>query len=182
MPKLIEPARDAIPPEIAALLDTLPPDPMFKTLAHAPSTLAPMLQFARSLYEGLELPTRLREIAILTLAAATSASFVWTQHVPISQTAGIDDDARNAIQEGSLDSPALTSPDRAVATFAAALAAGPSISEELFETVRAQLSEREFVELLQVLGYYWMLSRISTALEIEPTESYETYRNTFLND
>ncbi|MFC4944256.1 carboxymuconolactone decarboxylase family protein [Pseudonocardia sp. GCM10023141] len=96
--------------------------------------------------------------------------------------AGIDDPTRAAIRAGTFDDPALSAADRAVGQFTAAVTAGPAVSGELFDTVRAQLSAREIVELLQVLGYYWMLGRISTVLDIEPTESYETYRDRFLDN
>jgi alkylhydroperoxidase family enzyme len=180
MPRLTEPDPEAIPEDVALLLKNLPPDPMFRMLSHATTTMGPLLDFARSLYTGLDLPDRLREVAILALAEATGASFVWTQHVPISAAADIDDPTREAIRAGAFDSPALSEADRAVAQFTAAVAGGPGVSDELFETIRARLSEREIVELLQVLGYYWMLGRLSTVLDIEPTETYETYRDGFL--
>jgi hypothetical protein len=158
VPRLNEPDPEAIPDDVARLLENLPPDPMFRMLSHAPSTIEPLLNFARSLYTGLNLPVRLREVAILTLAEATNASFVWTQHIPISSAA-----------------------DRAVAQFTVAVAGGSVVSDELFDSIRPRLSAREIVELLQVLGYYWMLGRISTVLDIEPTETYETYRDRFLD-
>jgi alkylhydroperoxidase family enzyme len=179
--RLNEPGPEAIPDDVARLLENLPPDPMFRMISHAPSTIEPLLSFARSLYTGLNLPVRLREVAILTLAEATNASFVWTQHIPISAAAGIDDPTREAIRARTLDSPVLSAEDRAVAEFTMAVAGGPTVSDELFDTIRAQLPAREIVELLQVLGYYWMLGRISTVLDIEPTETYETYRDRFLD-
>jgi alkylhydroperoxidase family enzyme len=181
MPRLKDPDPAAIPDEVARLLENLPPDPMFRMLSHATSTIGPLMNFARSLYTGLTLPDRLREIAILTLAETTDASFVWTQHLPISAVAGIDDPTREAIRARSFDSPVLSAADRAVAQFTAATAAGPAVPDELFDALQAHLSEREIVELLQVLGYYWMLGRTSTVLAIEPTETYESYRDPFLD-
>jgi alkylhydroperoxidase family enzyme len=181
VPRLNEPDPEAIPDDVARLLENLPPDPMFRMLSHAPSTIEPLLNFARSLYTGLNLPVRLREVAILTLAEATNASFVWTQHIPISAAAGIDDRTREAIRARTFDSPVLSAADRAVAQFTVAVAGGSVVSDELFDSIRPRLSAREIVELLQVLGYYWMLGRISTVLDIEPTETYETYRDRFLD-
>jgi alkylhydroperoxidase family enzyme len=48
---------------------------------------------------------------------------------------------------------ALSGPDRAILQFAAAVTSGPYLSDELFAAVRAVLSEREVVEILQVIGY-----------------------------
>jgi len=38
--------------------------------------------------------------------------------------------------------------------------------------VRAVLSEREVVEILRVIGYYWTLSRMSTVLDVHATQLY----------
>jgi hypothetical protein len=42
----------------------------------------------------------------------------------------------------------------------------------VFEQARAVLTERELVEVLQVIGYYRSFGRISTVLEVEVTEVY----------
>ncbi|MEU4673645.1 hypothetical protein AB0F91_38250 [Amycolatopsis sp. NPDC023774] len=128
-----------------------------------------MLEFARSLCTSLQLPARLRELAILALAGETNATFVWTQHVPISAREGIGED--------------LTDAERSVLRFTAAVANGATVPDDVFTEIRAQLSAREIVELLQVLvlGYYAMLGRISTVLDIEPSELYDGYRDSFLD-
>jgi alkylhydroperoxidase family enzyme len=48
----------------------------------------------------------------------------------------------------------------------------PTVSDELFETVRAFLADREIVEVLQVIGYYWTLGRIATVLDVRLTDVY----------
>jgi alkylhydroperoxidase family enzyme len=48
----------------------------------------------------------------------------------------------------------------------------PRVSEEVFEQAREFLTERELVEVLQVVGYYWSFGRISTVLEVEVTKVY----------
>lgn len=181
MSRLNAPDPAAIPDSVTELLATLPPDPLFKMLSHAPTTIGPLLGFARVLYTSLALPDRLRELAILTLADAIKSPFVWTQHVPISTTEGIDDATRQAIRDHAIDQGNLSDADRVVIRFASEVALGPSVSEETFAALREQLDERAIVELLQVLGYYWMMGRLSTVIGIEPTVSYENYRERFLD-
>jgi alkylhydroperoxidase family enzyme len=181
VPRLSEPDASAIPADITRVLADLPPDPMFRMLSHSATTIPPLLNLARTLYTELELPDRLRELAILTLADATDASFVWTQHVPISATVGIDDEARRSIQNHTLDSPGLSEADKSVLRFSSSVAAGPAITDECFAALREHLSDRQIVELLQVLGHYWMLGRISTVLDVKPTELYDSYRRRFLD-
>jgi alkylhydroperoxidase family enzyme len=45
------------------------------------------------------------------------------------------------------------------------------VSNDLFECVRAQFSDREIVELLIAIGYYLMLARLMTVLEIDLDEA-----------
>jgi alkylhydroperoxidase family enzyme len=47
------------------------------------------------------------------------------------------------------------------------------MSDEVFASARKFLSDREIVELLQVCGYYWTLSRLCTVLQVETTQMYD---------
>ena len=172
MPRLNDPDPRSIPDDVARFLVTLPPDAMFTTLSHSPATVQPLLGLARALYTSLELPARTRELAILTLAAHTESAFVWTQHEPISDAAGVTEAIRKLIRDHDHTNPALSEPDQAVLQFTAAVVTGPHVSDELFSALRRVLSEREIVELLHVIGYYWTLSRVSTVVQIEATQLY----------
>jgi hypothetical protein len=44
----------------------------------------------------------------------------------------------------------------------------PRPSDALFEQMRRLFSSREIVELLLVVGWYWMVGRLTTTLNIEP--------------
>ena len=182
MARLHDPDPDHIPEDVGQFLSTLPPDPMFRMLSHSVTTVQPLLALARSLYTSLNLPVRTRELAILVLADLIDSTFVWTQHVPISEQAGIDDRVRRLVQSRNYDDPELALADRIIAKFVSAVIGGPSISDELFIALRDILSEREIVELLQVIGYYWTFGRISTVLEVELTHMYgQDYETTFLD-
>ena len=182
MARLHDPDPDHIPEDVGQFLSTLPPDPMFRMLSHSVTTVQPLLALARSLYTSLNLPVRTRELAILVLADLIDSTFVWTQHVPISGQAGIDDRVRRLVKSRNYDDPELALADRIVAQFVSAVIGGPTVSDELFTALRDVLSEREIVELLQVIGYYWTFGRISTVLEVELTHMYgQDYEATFLD-
>ena len=172
MPRLHAPDPNSIPDNVARLLATLPPDPMFSALSHSVTTIQPLLGLAQALYTLLELPVRTRELAILTLAEEIESAFVWAQHVPISETAGVTDEIRQLIRDRDYTNPVLSGPDSTVLQFTAAVAVGPRVSDELFAALRTVLSEREVVEILHVIGYYWTLSRISTVLDVKVTHLY----------
>jgi alkylhydroperoxidase family enzyme len=172
MARLQDPDPDNIPKDVGDFLAKFPPDTMFKMLSHSPSTVQPFIRLAQTLYTSLELPVRSRELAILTLAGAVQCEFVFAQHVPISEQAGVDEQIRQLIRNGDYASPALSEHDRAIIQFAAEIVARPQVTDATFSSARKFLSEREVVELLHVCGYYWTFSRMCTVLQVDLTQMY----------
>ncbi|MCW2932612.1 MAG: hypothetical protein JWM19_3574 [Actinomycetia bacterium] len=172
MTRLQAPDPAAVPEDLREFLAQFPPDEMFTMLTHSPSTVRLFIGLAQALYTSLDLPVRDRELAILTLADAVSGEFVFAQHVPISENAGIDDTLRQAIRSRDHDNPALTDHDRAIVRFTAELATAQPVSDATFTALHRNLSEREVVELLHVCGYYWTLSRLCTVLQVDLTSLY----------
>jgi alkylhydroperoxidase family enzyme len=161
-----------IPEDVGEFLAKFPPDTMFKMLTHSPSTVRPFIQLAQTLYTSLELPVRSRELAILTVAETVQCDFVFAQHVPISEEAGVDEEIRELIRDRDHTNPDLSEHDRAIIQFAAEVVTRPHVPDTIFSTARKFLSEREVVELLHLCGYYWTFSRICTALEVDLTQMY----------
>jgi alkylhydroperoxidase family enzyme len=172
MARLPAPDPGKIPGDVADFLAKFPPDTMFQMLAHSPSTVKPFLGLAQALYTSLELPVRARELAILTVAWAARCEFVFAQHVPISQAAGVDEEIRQLIQNGDHASPVLSEHDRAIIQFAAEIVARSEVTDAVFTSARQFLSERELVEFLHLCGYYWTFSRVCTVLEVDLTQMY----------
>ncbi|MFB7511270.1 MULTISPECIES: carboxymuconolactone decarboxylase family protein [Streptomyces] len=172
MPRLPDPDPASFPAEIRAFLASLPPDSMVRMLSHSAGTVKPFVQLAKAQFTGLELPARSRELVILTVAEYTGSTFVAAQHNPMSQTAGVDERTRQLIRARQIDSPELSPSDRALLRFTAEVVQCPRVPDELFETARAFLTDRELVEVLQVVGYYWSFGRISTVLDVEVTKVY----------
>ena len=172
MPRLTDPDPAAFPNEVRELLASLPPDPMVKMLSHSAGTVKPFIELAKAQFTSLRLPARSRELVILTVAEYTDSPFVAAQHNPMSQTAGVDERTRQLIRDRQLDSPDLSPSDQALLRFTAEVVAHPRISDEMFQQARAVLTERELVEVLQIIGYYWSFGRISTVLQVEVTEIY----------
>ncbi|MFJ5035223.1 carboxymuconolactone decarboxylase family protein [Streptomyces sp. NPDC088560] len=172
MPRLTDPDPASFPAEVREFLTSLPPDPMVKMLSHSTGTVKPFVQLAKAQFTALELPARSRELVILTVAEYTGSTFVAAQHEPMSQAAGVDQRTRQLIRARQIDSPELSPSDRALLSFTAEVVQCPRIPDEVFETARAFLTERELVEVLQVVGYYWSFGRISTVLDVEVTKVY----------
>ncbi|MFF4749225.1 carboxymuconolactone decarboxylase family protein [Streptomyces sp. NPDC002514] len=172
MPRLTDPDPASFPAEVRELLDALPPDPMVRMMSHSAGTVQPFVGFARTLFTSLELGDRARELVILAVARYTGSTFVEAQHTPMAEAAGVDERTRRLIRDGQLDSPDLSPADRALLRFTAEVVQWPRVHDEVFERARTFLTDRELVEVLQVIGYYWSFGRISTVLDIEVTKVY----------
>jgi alkylhydroperoxidase family enzyme len=172
MPRLADPDPAAIPEEVRAFLASLPPDPMVKMLSHSAGTVKPFIQLAKAQFTALELPARLRELVILTVAEYTASTFVAAQHAPIALAAGVGERTQQLIRDRQLDSPELSPADRALIRLTAEVVQRPHVPDAIFQLAREFLTDRELVEVLQVTGYYWTFGRISTVLDVELTKVY----------
>src|SRR5436190_18510959 len=167
----VDPA--ATPDDVREALENLPPLNIFRTLAHAETTLRPFLRFGGAVLGRMQLDPLVRELAILTVAKEAEAEYEWIQHVAIAKHVGATDDQIAAIADRTWADPAAGALDRAQAAaiaLAAAVVHSPHVDDELFERVRAQFSDREIVELLLAIGDYLMLARVMTVLEIDLDE------------
>ncbi|MEU7974498.1 carboxymuconolactone decarboxylase family protein [Micromonospora sp. NPDC049089] len=172
MPRLTDPDPNAIPTDVRDFLSALPPDPMVKMMTHSIGTVKLFIQLARAQFTSLELPARSRELVILTVAQYAGCEFVAAQHGPLSEAAGVDQRTREIISSRDIDNPGLPAYDRTLIRFAAEVVRSPRVSDDLFDQVRHILSEREIVEVLQVIGYYWSFGRVATVLNVELTTVY----------
>jgi 4-carboxymuconolactone decarboxylase len=175
----IDPA-DA-PDDVREALENLPPLNIFRTLAHAETAFRPFLRFGGAVLGQMSLDPVVRELAILTVAKEAEAEYEWIQHVAIAKHLGVTDAQIDALAvAGSCSSEGadkriaeagegqtFDQPQRAAIELAAAVVRGPHISDDLFDCVRAQFSDREIVELLLAIGDYLMLARVMTVLELD---------------
>lgn len=172
MPRLTDPDPASFPDDVRRYLTSLPPDPMVKMMSHSAGTVKPFVELARAQFTSLHLPARSRELVILAVAEYTDCPFVAAQHEPMARTAGVDEPTRRAIRSRDLENPAVALADRALLRFTADVIRQPRVSDEVFDLARCFLSERELVEVLQVVGYYWSFGRIATVLDVEVTTVY----------
>src|SRR3954470_16904853 len=194
MPRIQPVDPESTSEKVREALDALPPLNIFRTLAHAETAFRPFLRFGGAVLGRMQLDPIVRELAILTVAHEAEAEYEWVQHVAIAKAVGATDAQIDAIAHPAADAPDPADGD--VADPAAAAAGDPAdrasaldpaqaaaielaravvhasrISDDLFERVRAQFSDREIVELLLAIGDYLMLARVMTVLEIEIDEA-----------
>jgi alkylhydroperoxidase family enzyme len=186
----IDPAQT--PDDVRAALENLPPLNIFRTLAHAETAFRPFLRFGGAVLGQMSLDPIVRELAILTVAKEAEAEYEWIQHVAIAEHLGVTDEQINALAESDACAPEgadariaaaaardgsgddagpFTGAQQAAIELAAAVVRGPRISDDLYDCIRAQFSDREIVELLLAIGDYLMLARVMTILELDIDEA-----------
>jgi 4-carboxymuconolactone decarboxylase len=179
--------------DVREALENLPPLNIFRTLAHADTAFRPFLRFGGAVLGQMSLDPIVRELAILTVAKEAEADYEWVQHVAIAKHLGVSDDQIAALAEvdscategadariaaaaardasGRDASGPFTGAQQAAIELAAAVVRGPRISDDLYDCIRAQFSDREIVELLLAIGDYLMLARVMTVLELDIDEA-----------
>lgn len=162
----IEPA-DA-PERMRTALEALPPLNIFRMLANAETVAEPCLRLGGALLTQMQLDPKLRELAILQVAHQSEAEYEWVQHVAIGMHAGLTDVQIAAVESGNItDADALGEAERAVLAFTDEVVRQPRAGDATYAALRQHLDPRETVELLLTVGYYLMLARVMTTLDIE---------------
>ncbi len=115
-------------------------------------------------YRG-QLPPRLRELAILTVAARWRAEYEWWAHSRIARAEGLSEEIIAAIKAGrppgGADAEALM-----VHRFACELMDTRRVSEQSYRDVAKALGDAGAVELVTLLGYYTLISMVLNAFEV----------------
>lgn len=174
------------PDKVREALENLPPLNIFRTLAHAETAFRPFLRFGGAVLGQMSLDPVVRELAILAVAKEAEAEYEWVQHVAIAKHLGVTDAQIGALAEADACAPEgadgriaaasetggiFNGAQQAAIELAAAVVRGPHISDDLYDCIRAQFSEREIVELLLAIGDYLMLARVMTILELDIDEA-----------
>ncbi|WP_028926109.1 carboxymuconolactone decarboxylase family protein [Pseudonocardia acaciae] len=155
----------ALPADLREWHARLPPNSnLFLMVAHAEATAGTLMRLGMQQVTQLALPARLREIATHAAAAVLGDDYVRARHVLSDDPLTLAE--RDAIYRG--DEAAFGGVDLAVLRFATAVARGLRVDDATFAPVRAALSDREIVELVQVVGYYWMFGQFARVLGVEP--------------
>ena len=141
----------------------------FNALIHAPRVGAAVTRLGTVLRFETSLDRRLRELAIVVVAARWKAEFEWWAHAQLAGKHGIDPAVINAIRRG--ETPSFAADDEsAVYRFACQLAVNGAVDTETFETAVQQFGYESIVELVMLCGYYAMISYTLNAFSVPPPD------------
>ena len=142
---------------------------VFKVLAHSPELMESWWRMMAVLFARLQLEPRLRELAILRLFQLTRSPYGFAHHVRIGRDAGVTDEQIAALD--AYEASALFSPlEKLVLRYTDAVTRLEDTSTAIASELRAQLSEREVVELTFCIANWNMMAHLllPLAIELEP--------------
>ena len=140
---------------------------IFLMWAHSVNTVDIIVQLGAAQFAKLELPRSIRELVTLLGARTNQADYEWVQHVAPSKAAGVTDEQRAALERHELTDAYFNPQELAALQLAAAVQAGPQVPDAIFDSARKHLSDRQLVELVGLVGYYWMLGRVATVFQVD---------------
>ena len=165
----VEPAT--APEPVRELLERLPVKlNVFRMMAHAETDFRPLVGLGTAILGRQKLSPKLRELAILRVAALSPARYEWVQHVPIAQATGATAAQVGALERDDITGDAFDPLERAVLRFTTEVVREVRASEPTFAELARRLSAQEIVELIVTVGYYMMIARLleTTAVDLDP--------------
>lgn len=105
------------------------------------------------------LPDRVRELAILTVAAYRDSDFEWYAHEPLARTAGVSEPELAALRSGGPGGDGGLGPaDLLVRQCVESLLAQRDLSDRDFDELKNLVGVTGIVELVTLVGYYDLLA------------------------
>jgi 4-carboxymuconolactone decarboxylase len=129
----------------------------FGVMLHSPAVGGALQELGTAIRYRSVLTDRLREVAILAVAAAWSSDFEQYAHEPLGRRVGLTDEQIDGLAAGeqiALDDPAEALGLRLVR----ALLTSGDVSDEEYAQGRRVLGDQALVELTALVGYYATLA------------------------
>jgi alkylhydroperoxidase family enzyme len=180
MARVPYPKRDQYPSAYLAAYDRMlhergdPPLHIFAALANIPNLLDPLLTFTREMREGAAIDARLRELAIVTVALATGATYEFNQHWNSALDAGLRREQLEQLADAET-SDAFDERERAIVRYAREATLSLNVSDETWFALRRHFSMRESMDVVMAVAWYNAVARILLPLEIELEDWYERH-------
>lgn len=140
---------------------------LFKIWAYSAGTIKDVISLGADHYANLELQPHLRELIILLTAHYIDCQYEWVQHVTPAKAFGVTDNQINAIQKLEFSSKDFNPKELAAMNFSMAVLSNPSVPDPVFQETQNNFTNREIVEIVELVGYYWMAGRVATVFKLD---------------
>lgn len=144
----------------------------FNAWLQAPKIGQPAQRLGEAIRYQTRLPPKLRELAILTVAARWRTDYEWWAHSRVARREGLGEEIIAALRDGALPRSA-GSAERAVHRFATELMDTRQVTDGAYRELVTLLGDSGAVELVTLLGYYTLVSMVLNAFEV-PMPAGET--------
>jgi len=178
MARVPYPTRDEYPSAYLTAYDRMlrergdPPLHIFLALANIPNLLDPLLTFTREMREGAAIEARLRELAIMTVALVSGASYEFTHHWNSALKAGVRREQLEQLADAQT-SDAFEERERAIVRYAREATLSLQVSDETWSALRRHFSVRETMDVVMAVAWYNAVARILLPMEIEMEDWYK---------
>jgi alkylhydroperoxidase family enzyme len=178
MARVPYPKRDDYPSAYLAAYDRMlrergdPPLHIFAALANIPNLLDPLLTFTREMRVGAVIEARLRELAIVTVALATGATYEFNHHWNSALEAGLRSEQLEQLADAET-SEAFDQQERAIVRYAREATLSLNVSDETWFALRRHFSMRESMDVVMAVAWYNAVARMLLPMEIELEDWYE---------
>jgi AhpD family alkylhydroperoxidase len=166
-PKIPLPADEELTSEHLQTLAKLPPLNVFRMVAGAPRAFGPFMELGGAVLSSA-MDAKRREIVVLRVAHATGADYERVQHEQIARNVGVSEREIEAIAS---EEPvvSLEEEHNLLCRVADEISRQVRLCDEALQQIIARYGPREATELILLVSYYNMVSRIleSTRVEIE---------------
>ncbi len=171
MPRLPSLTREALPAEHQHVYDAIAQSRgavsnLFAVLLNSPDLAARVGNVGAYLRFESHLKPWQRELTILTTAREMNIQYEWTQHSRTATSAGVRQEAIEAIRDKK-GLQALLEGERIIVGYAQELIRNRTVSNETFERARQELGTAGVTDLTMTVGYYTMLGLALGAFQVE---------------
>jgi alkylhydroperoxidase family enzyme len=151
---------------LAAATDGRPPN-IFTTLGRHRRLFRRWLRFAAALMPGGQLPRIDSELVILRVAHNCECDYEWQHHERLGRLAGLSAPEVERVRQGP-DTEGWTRRQVLLLRAADALHRQRDVPDDLWASLRAELSDTDLIELCLLVGHYEMLAMTLNALRVQP--------------
>ena len=137
---------------------------------HAPAVADGFNSFMKALRTQTSLAADYREVAFCSVASLTGCWYEWDIHAPIAEAAGVPRETLSTLKAGNLTSKqvsgTLAPAHAAIAQYAEEMTTSSTVSEHVYQGVRAFLTDREMVELTASIAGFNAVCKFVVALDV----------------
>jgi alkylhydroperoxidase family enzyme len=159
------PTDEELPEDVVRRLRDRPPISIYRLMATAPQLLIPWADLVSALYQST-VSGRLREIAILRQAKCANSQYELHQHGILALSNGLSKEEM-ALITSSQPVTTLSAAENLVCRMSEQLEQNATLDEATFTEARSLFDNRQFIELVILIGFYCCVARFLNATRLK---------------